>query len=748
MTTALPREKLETLVPLLAGIARLVARTGTLAQAQLEVLIMGVGLEPAPDSIQELDRWAKLLERARTFHDDALQHSVVEALLLRGVPEAAAVLAVEAVVPKQPHVIHVAPDHIDFGTLPAHTASSRQVQVMGGPGEVVVENDHIRAVPPSFGKDPTVVTITVRPLTHGVLWSAVRFQTRAGAVAVPVSAQWEPSVQVEHPPGGQEQQAGGVHVSTEGPSTSQPSSTHQSPNRDGPGGTEAGMTGIRATPSSQSRARKPLTATELPVSWEVDVDGCTSVEALSTDFLRLDGPEWRTGIVDTRSGEFRLHPRSYPSPTGINPQSAVQQDVLYVVRRDHGVGPPPLPTIFLTEDERASAKQRDNNLEAVNLNDGQRLWLSTLQGVKGEPMIFGADSDELFVCTHGKSRPFRSSPLDHRLVAVERSSGKKMWETGFRLPEPHPIRHVDLSGTALRLFRVKQIESEKTAILGHTTGAAAIMLRNCGTFRSPVMWSTCVKGIPVNIRWYDQVVENSLLLFTHDAKDDDRFSGFSVHGIDLRSGIIIWSIRASDALPMPYELLDIPLNQTSSPSGFSLSAAYDCVHMVADGLLLSLQGQMVMIDAATGKPQWEKRAWQRTAGVPNDARVQSAFSAGGRLVVTWFAGGSGKKLVLGLIVLDRTSGAPLGLWPEVGLDSSYVESSKRSALRCEPATGGRYWVATPNMLGLLSSSAALESLHHHDGPIDIYNDLVLNENAAYCLVKGRSSTLRALSATT
>lgn len=200
MSSFLPPDKLESLVPLLGSLARLLARSLKPDMEQLETLLIGAGLEPSEDMLDELRRWALLLERVRSAKPVTLQ-TVVESLMLRGVPEAAALLAVNAVA-EMPSAtgastaldegLIVSVSNLDFGILPVGQEASADLQVSGASGHVVVENDQVWASPDRFGPAETVVHVTVRPVTDGMLWTNLQFVTGTETIEIPVTAQWEP----------------------------------------------------------------------------------------------------------------------------------------------------------------------------------------------------------------------------------------------------------------------------------------------------------------------------------------------------------------------------------------------------------------------------------------------------------------------------------------------------------------------------------------------------------------------------
>ena len=85
------------LAPALLSVARLVASDGIPADSQLYLLATASDADDLSAATDELQRWARLLEPLREGAPDGLRRTVIEALLLRGIPAAIARQAVEAV---------------------------------------------------------------------------------------------------------------------------------------------------------------------------------------------------------------------------------------------------------------------------------------------------------------------------------------------------------------------------------------------------------------------------------------------------------------------------------------------------------------------------------------------------------------------------------------------------------------------------------------------------------------------------
>src|SRR5579859_517455 len=97
MSDQLSNDELVSLSPLLGSLARLVARGLPIAENRLHLLLSGVELHDSPTALRELKRWLTLLEGLRDEPDEAMRHIVEEALMVRSLPEATVLLAINTV---------------------------------------------------------------------------------------------------------------------------------------------------------------------------------------------------------------------------------------------------------------------------------------------------------------------------------------------------------------------------------------------------------------------------------------------------------------------------------------------------------------------------------------------------------------------------------------------------------------------------------------------------------------------------
>jgi len=197
MTEPLSPDRLEQMLPALRHLAEMVAKSSGLSRKSLQVLLMGSGLDN-DWAMDELERWVKILVAAKDAADTTEREMAQRALMLRGISEAAAMLAVsiaagsekEQTVP-QAQRLTVSVASLDLGTLPPGQGAATEFEVQGGPGQVVVDSDQVRVTPPQFGAGPTRIRVEVKPLSSGVLWTSVKLLTAGETLEVPVVAQWE-----------------------------------------------------------------------------------------------------------------------------------------------------------------------------------------------------------------------------------------------------------------------------------------------------------------------------------------------------------------------------------------------------------------------------------------------------------------------------------------------------------------------------------------------------------------------------
>jgi hypothetical protein len=209
VSSHLSREDIQQLAPLLGSLARLVARGSHLSENELRTLLLGSGVEYDAAMMKEIKIWCQLLQALYEDPTSALRQVTVEALLLRDLPEASILLAVDTVTSSavagvstapqfanSPSALKAQPPTLDFGTLAPGQPARGTLDIQGGPGHVVVDSDQVRVVPAQFGVGTTRLQIEARPISGGFLWTSVRLVTSGETLEVPLLAQWTEVPQV------------------------------------------------------------------------------------------------------------------------------------------------------------------------------------------------------------------------------------------------------------------------------------------------------------------------------------------------------------------------------------------------------------------------------------------------------------------------------------------------------------------------------------------------------------------------
>ena len=205
MSSSLSSEHMAQLVPSLGSLARLMADGSQISESELQTLLLGAGLESNPLALDEVQRWGRLLKALQVAPGELQRRTTVEALLMRGLPEASVLLAVATVVgggtgvtqtTASPTVpiparLHASVSSLDFGHLRPGQGATLELDVQGGPGHVSVESDQILVTPTQFGAGLTRLQVELRPLISGLLWTTLKLVTAKETLEVSVTAQWQ-----------------------------------------------------------------------------------------------------------------------------------------------------------------------------------------------------------------------------------------------------------------------------------------------------------------------------------------------------------------------------------------------------------------------------------------------------------------------------------------------------------------------------------------------------------------------------
>src|SRR5260370_29110953 len=200
MNSRLSSDAIQQIAALRGRVARVIGGGWQLNDGELRTLLLGTEVEYEAMVLQELKLWSRLLKALREQPLPELRLATVEALMLRNLPEASVLLAVDMVtsgIPKPPispytpvQQLRVNPANLDFGILAPGQSATGEIDIQGGTGRVLVESDQLRVMPLQFGHGTTCVRVEAKPLRGGLLWTAIKLVTSGETLEVPVRAQW------------------------------------------------------------------------------------------------------------------------------------------------------------------------------------------------------------------------------------------------------------------------------------------------------------------------------------------------------------------------------------------------------------------------------------------------------------------------------------------------------------------------------------------------------------------------------
>jgi uncharacterized integral membrane protein len=203
MTSQLSSDQISRLTPIIGSIARLICKFGKVTDDQLDLLIDADEYPNLTEVLDELHRWVRLLEKVHENRSTEIRETVIESLRQRGIAEAPAILAVsqvaDAAIEKSTETeetgrLSVSTTNIDFGVLPIGKTAVYDLEVSGGPGQVIVDNPCIEVNPLQFGSEQTSLQISIRPQTEGdgVFHDRVMIKTGTGEMLeISITVQWQ-----------------------------------------------------------------------------------------------------------------------------------------------------------------------------------------------------------------------------------------------------------------------------------------------------------------------------------------------------------------------------------------------------------------------------------------------------------------------------------------------------------------------------------------------------------------------------
>jgi predicted Zn finger-like uncharacterized protein len=193
----LSQGRLESLLPGLPVIAQMVRSHGPLSEQELAPLLWGLELDADPDTVKELELWSKILATLRPSAEPVAREVAKTALLLRGVPEANAELAIISVAgassspSHQSQPIRVRPTFVSLDALPPGQPVIVEITASGGPGWVRATSDALDLRTGQFGPEETRVIVYISSGVDGqVLYATIFLESASEIVQVDVTARW------------------------------------------------------------------------------------------------------------------------------------------------------------------------------------------------------------------------------------------------------------------------------------------------------------------------------------------------------------------------------------------------------------------------------------------------------------------------------------------------------------------------------------------------------------------------------
>jgi len=189
MSNQLSEEKLDKLLLALSPIAKHIAAGNIPDQDALKEILLSIGIETEEWAIEKLVSWTKILQKASTDATDDEKAASAKELQDCGVPEASAILAVDAATPPP---LSVEPQNIDFGCLKPEEEANATLKVRGKLVKVIVHNKRLKVTSLDRGSGNNLVKVMLLGGSAGEsLHDSVVLQGEKGELRVPVRAQWE-----------------------------------------------------------------------------------------------------------------------------------------------------------------------------------------------------------------------------------------------------------------------------------------------------------------------------------------------------------------------------------------------------------------------------------------------------------------------------------------------------------------------------------------------------------------------------
>jgi len=189
MNNHLAEEKLNRLLPALSPLAERIGAGTVPEEHVLKEILRSTGVEAEEWAVEELVFWSKILQSARTAATYGAKAAIAEELQSHGIPEASAILAVEAAIPPP---LTVEPRSVNFGSLRPGEGAHATLKVSGPLLRATARNSQLKVSLADRGSGNSLVKVQLLAGSAGEsLQDHVLLEGERGQVKVPVIAQWE-----------------------------------------------------------------------------------------------------------------------------------------------------------------------------------------------------------------------------------------------------------------------------------------------------------------------------------------------------------------------------------------------------------------------------------------------------------------------------------------------------------------------------------------------------------------------------
>jgi len=182
-------EKVNKLLPALSLLAERIGSGTAPDEYVVKEILHSIGVKAEEWAVEQLVFWSKILQGAITAATDDEKTDIANKLQARGIPEASAILAVEAAIPPP---LTVEPRSVNFGSLKPGDGAHATLKVSGPLLRATVRNSQLKVSLADRGSGNTLVKVQLLAGSPGEsLQDHVLLEGERGQVKVPVIAQWE-----------------------------------------------------------------------------------------------------------------------------------------------------------------------------------------------------------------------------------------------------------------------------------------------------------------------------------------------------------------------------------------------------------------------------------------------------------------------------------------------------------------------------------------------------------------------------